>query len=183
MQSNKKNGITNLILTALMIALVTVTTMSVRIPVVATNGYIHLGDCMIFLSVLLLGWKYGALAAAIGSAFADLFAGYVHYIPVTFVVKGIMAMCVGFFIEKALKKEFSKIKLYIMEVIGMIIGGFVMVFGYYIAESFMYGSFLTPLASIPMNILQFIAGVIIATITVSYLYKTPFGKKFTYVIK
>ena len=50
--------------------------------------------------------------------------------------------------------------------------------GYYIAESFMYGSWITPLASIPANIGQFVVGTVIATILAQMLYRTPAKKYF-----
>lgn len=42
-------------LRGLMIALVTVSTMVLQIPVSATNGYIHLGDSMILLISVFFG--------------------------------------------------------------------------------------------------------------------------------
>ena len=103
-----KSGKTNkIVLTALMMGMIMVMTFIIRIPVPATQGYIHLGDCMIFMAVLMLGWKYGAVAAGVGSAMADLIGGYAVYAPVTLVVKFLMAAVVGLFIEKALKKDRS----------------------------------------------------------------------------
>ena len=102
----KERSKTNLlVMTALMMGLIMVMTFIIRIPVPATQGYIHLGDCMIFLAVLVLGWKHGAIAAGVGSAMADLIGGYAIYAPVTLVVKFLMAAAVGLFIEKALKKD------------------------------------------------------------------------------
>ena len=54
------NLIRKLTLGGLMIALVFVTTFSIKIPVPFTQGYIHGGDSMIFVAAILLGWKYGA---------------------------------------------------------------------------------------------------------------------------
>ena len=121
--TNKRSLNERVVTTGLMMALVVVMTMIIRVPVPATNGYIHLGDCMIFFSVLLLGWKWGAAAAGIGSALADLFAGYASYAPITLVIKGLMAVVMGLCIDYAIKKGFSKIGLQIMEVSSMIISG------------------------------------------------------------
>ena len=51
-------------LTGLLTALVTVSTMAIRIPIPATGGYIHPGDGLVLLSGLLLGPVYGTFAAA-----------------------------------------------------------------------------------------------------------------------
>ena len=56
-----------LVLTALMVCLVLLATYIIKIPSPFTQGYVHLGDTMIFLSVLLLGKKGGAAAAGLGS--------------------------------------------------------------------------------------------------------------------
>ena len=60
-----RNNTFKIVMTALMMCLIMVATMFIRIPIPGTQGYVHLGDAMIFLSVLILGWKYGALAAAL----------------------------------------------------------------------------------------------------------------------
>ncbi|MCE2604237.1 ECF transporter S component, partial [Pseudomonas aeruginosa] len=57
---------TKLVMTALMIGIIIVSIMFIKFLIPGTQGYVHLGDAMIFLAVLVLGWKYGAAAAAIG---------------------------------------------------------------------------------------------------------------------
>jgi len=52
--------------------------------------------------------------------------------------------------------------------------------GYYIAEVIMYGNWLIPLVAIPMNILQFAVGAVIATALATALYRTPVNKNFEY---
>lgn len=105
-----------IILTGLMMALVTVATMVFIIPVPFTSGYIHLGDSMIFLSVLILGWRYGAVAAGVGSALADIFVGYANWAPWTLCIKGIMALMMGLAIEKCMKNKKNIIYLSIITV-------------------------------------------------------------------
>lgn len=79
-----------LILAALLAALTAATTMVVRIPT-PTMGYIHPGDAIVLLCGLLLGPVTGGLAAGIGSALSDLFAGYLTYVPGTFLIKALTA--------------------------------------------------------------------------------------------
>ena len=86
-----KNNRTRLIvLSALFAALACVATMVIRIPS-PFKGYLNLGDSVVLLSGWLLPPVYGALAAGLGSALADLFSGYVTYAPATFVIKALMA--------------------------------------------------------------------------------------------
>jgi uncharacterized membrane protein len=101
---NKNINVEKLILTGLMTALVTVTTIVIPIPVPFTNGYVHPGDSMVFMSVLLLGRGRGALAAGVGSAFADVVLGFFIWAPFTFVIKGAMAFIAGLIIEKCAQK-------------------------------------------------------------------------------
>ena len=83
-----------LTMTSLFAALICVATLIIRITTMG-NGYIHLGDAFVVLSGILLGPVSGALAAGIGSAFADVFAGYIQYAVATFIIKALMAMISG----------------------------------------------------------------------------------------
>ncbi len=177
--SNKTNTI---VMTAMMMCLVLVTTYTFKIPT-PFQGYVHLGDAMIFLSVLIVGKKYGAVAAAFGSALADLLGGYVAFAPWTFVIKGLMAVVMGLFIDAMVKRKKNRIKIAgvpLIEIIGMIVAGLVMVLGYGIADAVLAGNLMTGILSMPANCGQFAAGVIIASILAAALYKTPAKKYFTY---
>ena len=177
MESDRKT--IKIALTGVMMGLVLVTTMMIRIHVPFTQGYVHLGDAMIFLSVLVLGRNYGTLAAGIGSALSDLISGYAYYAPWTFVVKALMAFVVGAALEYMEKKgKFSVGRRTPLELLAMLFGGIEMTVGYYIAASLMQGNWVTPLYSVPGNIGQFIVGMILATALAKVLYRTPARKYF-----
>ena len=86
-----------LVLSAMLAALVCVTTRIVKIPS-PFQGYLNLGDCIVLFCGWVLSPVYGFFAAGIGSALADLFSGYLVYAPATFLIKGVMALiaCKGF---------------------------------------------------------------------------------------
>lgn len=173
----------NIVMTAMMICLILVATFSIRIPSPFTQGYVHLGDAMIFLSVLLLGKKGGALASGFGSALADVMGGYAAYAPWTLVIKALMAYIMGSFIEVSLKKEKKHIiigNLSLGEIIGMIIAGVEMVIGYAIVDGVFAGNMLSGVLGIPFNIGQFAVGAVLACILAMALYKTPARKYFAY---
>lgn len=173
------NRVRKIVMAGLMGGIITVCTMFIKIPVPMTQGYVHLGDSMIFLAVLVLGKKYGAAAAGIGSALGDFFSGYPHWILWTLVIKFIMGYVMGLFLEKMEKDgKFKEGGITIFEIVGMTIAGCEMVIGYYIAASVMYGSWITPIASIPWNIGQFAVGMAIAVIISAALYRTPAKKYF-----
>ena len=96
MNSNLKK----IVMTALFAALACVATMSIRIPTPGTGGYIHPGDAIVILSGVVLGPSYGLLAAGIGSAMSDLLGGYFVYVPITFVIKGLIALFSGLVYQK-----------------------------------------------------------------------------------
>ncbi|QUO36837.1 ECF transporter S component [Dysosmobacter sp. Marseille-Q4140] len=79
-----------LVLTALLAAMACAATMAIRVPT-PTGGYVNLGDAVVLLGAYLLGPGWGAAAAGIGSALADLLGGYPMYVPATLVIKAVMA--------------------------------------------------------------------------------------------
>ena len=62
--------------TAMMAAIIFVCTYTFKVPIAITGGYTHLGDCAIFIGVMLLGRKQGTVAAALGAAMSDLLGGF-----------------------------------------------------------------------------------------------------------
>ena len=153
----------NLVMTALMIGIIIVSIMFIRIPIPGTQGYVHLGDAMIFLSVLILGWKNGAMAAAIGGALGDIMGGAPVWAPWTFVIKGVMAIILGMFLNAAIKKARLRFAA-----------------GYYVAEGVIVGNWVAPVIGIPWNVGQFVVGIIVAEILAAALYKTPARRYFAY---
>jgi len=79
-----------LTMTALMAAVIFVLTFIIRIPVGGSGGYINIGDAGVYVAASLLGGPAGMIAAAIGSALADLSAGAAIYILYTALVTGLM---------------------------------------------------------------------------------------------
>ena len=74
------------------------------LPLPSGIGYLNLGDAGVFLCALLfrnarfgLQGRRAALwagaAAGLGSALADLLLGFTVYMPISFVVKGLTALC------------------------------------------------------------------------------------------
>lgn len=172
---------TKIVMTALMMGLIMVAILFIRIPIPFTQGYVHPGDAMIFLAVLVLGWKYGAIAAAFGGMLGDIVGGVAAWAPWTFVIKGVMAIIVGILIELALRKpDAGRKRVLAAEITGMVLAGAFMATGYYFAEGLMYGNWIVAALGIPWNIGQFVFGVILAVILAEALCKTPAKAYFTY---
>lgn len=150
-----------LTLLALLIALTTVATMVVRIPVPATQGYINVGDSMVYVSALLFGPLAGLLAGGIGSALADWLGGYQQFAPYTLVIKGLEGLVVGLVAWVLLKSRPSRnLAGVVGAIVSIFAGGAVMVSGYYVVERFVMGQ--AAAAEVPGNIFQVVGGLVIA---------------------
>lgn len=171
MNSNLKK----IVITALFAALACVATMSVRIPTPGTNGYIHPGDAIVILSGVILGPVYGLVAGGIGSAMADLLGGYFVYVPITFAIKGLIAVLAGLIYKKLGKSSKSR---YAAVILGGITDIVLVAGGYFVCEYFLYGA--SAAASIPANIIQGVGGLIIAVVLYPVLMAVPDVKKLTF---
>ena len=123
--------------TAVFSALCAVATLIIIIPL--PNGYVNLGDVFVLLSGWCLGPIYGALASGIGSMIADIISGYVAYAPVTFFVKGAVSLCAYLIWALIIKAVKNKKLDFVVRLISAIIGEIVMVLGYFVYESILYG--------------------------------------------
>ncbi len=178
---NKTN---KLVMTALMMALTIVATLFVRVPIPFTQGYVHIGDTMVFMSALVLGRKYGVAAAGVGAALADVIGAFAAWAPWTFVIKSAMVLILGTVADNIDKKKDkqSPIAARVELVMGMIAAGAVMTVGYWVAEGVMYGNYVTAALGIPWNIGQFAVGMVLAMVLQEVLCKTQLKTVFTYHI-
>lgn len=163
----KNNKLFKLVLTAVFAALIYVATIVIQIPIPATGGYINFGDAIVLLGSFLLGPVYGAAAAGIGSALADLLSGYLTYAPGTFIIKATMAVCAAL-IYRTLK---SKIK--VSSPIAAVVGELIMVSGYFIYESIFLGYGLGAAAAILGNSIQAVAGAVVSVLLFQALHAIP----------
>ncbi|MGM0470721.1 MAG: ECF transporter S component [Bacillota bacterium] len=142
----------------LLTALVAVATMSIKVPLPTNNGYLHLGDSMIYLSSILFGWKFGLIAGGLGSALADLFSGYAAWAVPSLIIKGIEGLIIGKIAYDSQRDDSLTIK----DIIATLVGGSWMILGYYLFGVIVKNSFHVPLSNIPGNIIQAISGAVIA---------------------
>lgn len=162
------NNLKKLILAALFAALSCVATMSIRVPTPGTSGYIHPGDAIVILSGIILGPVWGFLAGGIGSALSDLIGGYFIYVPITFVIKGLVALAAGLLYQKVGKNQKSR---YIAVILGGVADIILVAGGYFVCEFFIYGAGAA--ASIPANIIQGVGGLVISCILYPILISIP----------
>jgi uncharacterized repeat protein (TIGR04002 family) len=152
------------VLTGLFAALIlTATAYLPRIP--TANGYVHIGDALIYLAASVLPLPQAAVAAGMGGFLADVLTGYGHWAPFTLIIKACLTL------------SFTAVKptLWCGRNIFAAIAAFpITVGGYYAAAWLMTGSALAPLAEVPANALQAGASLVIYLTLANRLDKAGF---------
>ncbi len=179
--NSRRSQLVKIATAGVMAALIFVAT-QIRIPI--PTGYLNLGDVMINICSFIMG-PMAALPAAIGSALADLVAGYPVYIAPTFVIKGLMGLLAGLFFSKSIKaytedgehtvREYLRSAKHIALSVLVFTGTeLIMVLGYFAFEALpqLYGV-AGALGSVPYNLIQAAAGIILSVpvIRIPGIYK------------
>lgn len=150
------------VLTALTAA---ITYMTV-VPFPPTRGYFNLGEAMVFFSAFAFGWRAGAICGGVGSAAADLLAGFSMFAPITLVAKGAEGLVAGVIGRLNGGKYWA-------HTLGIICGGTCMITTYFLAEWLLLDMGLGPaLAEIPTNIAQVAIGGTVGTLLSHYVRKS-----------
>lgn len=159
--------------TALFAALCCTSTLLITVPL--PFGYFNTGDIFVLLAGWCLGPLYGSVAAATGSALADVLAGFALYAPATFIIKGVDAL-VAYLVWSFLKKLIKKAPDFTARALSAIAGEALMLLGYFAFESVLYG-FGGATASLLGNGLQGLCCGIGATLLCAVLSPVPSVKK------
>ncbi len=162
-----------IVTTAMMMCIIMVSILLLRIPIPFTQGYLNLSDAMVFLAVIILGWRYGAIAAGLGSMLGDLLSGFAMWAPWSLGIKAVMAVIFGMIIQSAVCREKISGRGFLsLEIIGMVAAGLFMTAGYWFAEGIMYGNWIVAALGVPWNIAQFCVGTVLAAAMNSALART-----------
>ncbi len=144
----------NLAAMAIMGALTTVVTMF-ALPFAPTGGFFNLGDAIVMTTALIFGPIVGAVAGGVGSALADLLLGYSEFAPFTLLIKGLEGLLIGIIAGGKGKTSLARLA------VAWVVGGVVIVGGYWVAEAFFLGLGVTAAnAEIIINIPQAIGSII-----------------------
>ena len=139
-----------LTLTAVFAALsMLVTAYIMHIPTGFNNGYIHLGDTMIYIAAAMLPTPYAMAAAALGGALADILSGAAVWALPTAIIKALMVLP---FTAKNARLLCAR------NGIAVVISGVIGSVGYALAAMLMYGSFAAGVADVLPNVIQEAAG-------------------------
>ncbi len=160
----RDTSIRKLVYSALFSTLIFIGTQFIKIPLIV--GYLNIGDCFVLLLGWIVGGVWGMIGASIGAGLADLLSGYAVYVPVTVIVKAIMAL-IAFLGYKIVEKK-SKKFLIVGYIVSGVVAELIMVFGYYLFESVLYG-FATAGVAMVGNLIQGAISLTLSIILISIL--------------
>ena len=146
----KKKNTRLICMAAIFTALVFVVTAYLHIP--TNNGYIHIGDGLIYLAACILPWPYAMAVGAGGALLADCLTGFAIWAPGSVIIKALTALL---FTNKS-KKIMS-----VRNQIAMLPATVICAGGYYLYEAALYGNWISPLAGIPASLTQSITSAIL----------------------
>lgn len=171
---NKKR-ILNIAYTAIFTAIILLAISQIRISTGLGEGYIHLGDSIIYLVACVLPLPYALLAAALGGALADITAGFAIWAIPTAIIKALNAL--PFALIYKMSKAQNSNKILNKQTAGMpVISGIITVGGYFIAESILY-SVASATLSIMGSCIQAVGSAIIYYIAAVALDKMNFKRR------
>ena len=133
----------NIVLTAVLAAMVYVLTAFVKIP--TPQGYIHIGDGIIYLAAALLPTPYAMAAGASGAGMSDYLSGYAMWVLPTMIIKALSASLFTASRPTVINRHNG---------IALLPAVTVSVVGYYFASVILYGDWGAALAAVPTNCIQ-----------------------------
>ena len=135
-----------------MLAFVFVMTWVPKVPI-GPGGYVHLGDAAIYAAAFLFGPVVGVFAAAFGTMFSDLAAGYGAWAPGTFVIHGLQGLVAALI---AWRRGLRSM------VMAAVVGGAIVVVGYFLYQWLILQSGIgAAWTSVWPNTFQVVAGAVL----------------------
>ncbi len=168
-----QDSIRNMVTAAVFASLILVLTAFVHIP--THQGYVHIGDGLIYLAAAVLPAPYAIAASAIGAGLSDYISGYAVYVLPTVIIKSLTAAIFSSKGNKILTRR---------NLIVLIPAALICVGGYYAAGAAIdilsgtpfEASLIAALADIPTNIIQSVLSSILFIILAAALDKLKFKK-------
>ena len=159
----KDEKIKKLCFTALLTALTFVFTAYLHIP--SANGYVHVGDGIIFLAACLLPVKYALFVGGTGALLADCLTGYAIFAPASVIIKCLSVLLFSSREEKIIQKR---------NLLALIGCALLCVGGYFIYEALVFGAGAA-LGEITGNITQSVFSSVLFVVSGAALDRTGIG--------
>jgi len=146
----KKPGAMMIAIAAIMIAVTTVFTLLIRVPVPATQGYINFSDVAIYFAAATFGPWVGLVAGGLGTALADVLGGYAQFAPLTLLAHGVQGLLAGALARRSAKPA--------VLLVAWLAGTAAMVGLYLLGEGLVLTGWGPALVEAPFNLLQNVVG-------------------------
>lgn len=138
--------------------------------------YFNLGDTIILIVSVIFGPFIGMIAGGLGSFFADL-AVYPATMFYTLVIKGLEGLIAGgltLLIKKFVKNKKLSVAL---GAASMAIAAYFMMTGYFVCQTFFYGSKESALVALPMDAVQASVSLVVAFVALYPMKMINFREK------
>ncbi len=167
-----KNSLLTITYTAIFTAIILLSTTLIKFSTGLGQGYIHFGDCFIYISACVLPFPYCLIAGALGGALADILGGYAVWAIPTAIIKILIVLP---FALACRNNESNKI-LNKRTVLMPVISGAITILGYFVAECILY-SVASATLSIIGNSIQAVASGVLFYIVATALDKINFKRR------
>lgn len=168
-----KNATRVVAYTGIMTAMVMVATL---LGFSTAQFYFNVGDTVILLTAAIFGPIPAMIAGGLGAFFADM-AVYPATMLFTLIIKAVEGLVAGILLQLIFAKiRKSSLKI-VLSVIAMAISAFLMMTGYFICQTFFYGTYAAALIALPMDAVQASVSVTLATILLYPLHFLDFRSR------
>lgn len=167
-----KKSLLTITYTAIFTAIILLSTTLIKFSTGLGQGYIHFGDCFIYLTACILPFPYCIIAGALGGALADILGGYAIWVIPTAIIKILIALPFALICKKYKSNKILNKKTALMP----IISGIITILGYFVAECVLY-SVASATLSIIGNSIQAVASGILFYIVATALDKINFKRR------
>ena len=168
----KRDSLYKLTYTAIFSAIILLSTTLIKFSTGMGEGYIHFGDCFIYLTACVLPFPYCLIAGAVGGALADILGGYAVWAIPTAIIKTLIAVPFMLMCRNHKAQKILNIKIALMT----IVSGLISMLGYFITECILY-SVASATLSIIGNTIQAVASGILFIIIATALDKMNFKSR------
>ncbi len=168
----RKKSLLTITYTAIFTAIILLSTTLIKFSTGLGQGYIHFGDCFIYLTASMLPFPYCIIAGALGGALADILGGYAIWVIPTAIIKILIALPFALICKKYKSNKILNKKTALMP----IISGIITILGYFVAECVLY-SVASATLSIIGNSIQAVASGVLFYIVATALDKINFKRR------
>lgn len=176
MKTEPRQHILRLTVAALGTALVCICTRVFQFPI--PLGYAHLGNCMILLFAVYFDPFVGAFAGGVGSSLADLLSFPEWALP-TLIIKSLMGFAAAIIAKKRGRQAVLRSPRTFLAAVSAII---IMVVGYFLGGSVLYGSVVTGATQIPGLAAEGVVGIVLFYVIAAALEATGVLKRLTRIV-